>query len=101
MVCLGLGMEGKLQCDNKINQGQHISFSHKSIRLFGSIRIVSRSKTFICWYFIKWFILSQATLSGMIWYVIPMSVITINDISAYMVGFFCGKTQLIKVRDIQ
>ena len=42
--------------------------------------------------------LFQATLSGMIWYVIPMSVITINDISAYMVGFFCGKTQLIKVR---
>jgi hypothetical protein len=27
-----------------------------------------------------------------------MSVITINDIAAYMVGFFFGKTQLIKVR---
>jgi len=38
-----------------------------------------------------------ATFSGMIWYVVPMSVITINDIAAYMVGFFFGKTQLIKV----
>lgn len=41
--------------------------------------------------------MNLATFSGMIWYVVPMSVITINDISAYMVGFFFGKTQLIKV----
>jgi CDP-diglyceride synthetase len=42
-------------------------------------------------------LMNMATLSGMIWYVVPMSVITINDIAAYMVGFFFGKTQLIKV----
>ena len=42
--------------------------------------------------------MNLATFSGMIWYVVPMSVITINDIAAYMVGFFFGKTQLIKVR---
>lgn len=41
--------------------------------------------------------MNMATLSGMIWYVVPMSVITINDIAAYMVGFFFGKTQLIKL----
>jgi CDP-diglyceride synthetase len=36
-------------------------------------------------------------LSGLIWYVMPMSLITINDIGAYMVGFFSGKTPLIKL----
>jgi len=41
--------------------------------------------------------MNVATLGGMLWYVIPMSVITINDIAAYMVGFFVGKTPLIKV----
>ncbi len=41
--------------------------------------------------------MNLATFSGMMWYVIPMSVITINDIAAYMVGFFVGKTPLIKV----
>ena len=30
-------------------------------------------------------------------YVMPMSLITINDIGAYMVGFFGGKTPLIKL----
>ncbi len=42
-------------------------------------------------------LMNLATFSGMIFYVVPMSVITINDIAAYMVGFFFGKTQLIKV----
>jgi CDP-diglyceride synthetase len=36
-------------------------------------------------------------MSGLIWYVMPMSLITINDIGAYMVGFFGGKTPLIKL----
>lgn len=43
------------------------------------------------------FQMNIATFGGMLWYVIPMSVITINDIAAYMVGFFAGKTPLIKV----
>ena len=38
-----------------------------------------------------------AIMSGLIWYVMPMSLITINDIGAYMVGFFGGKTPLIKL----
>lgn len=42
-------------------------------------------------------LMNTATLSGMIWYVVPMSVITINDIAAYMVGFFFGKTPLIRL----
>ena len=34
---------------------------------------------------------------GMIFYIVPMIVITINDICAYYVGFLMGKTPLIKV----
>ena len=43
------------------------------------------------------FITGIAIMPGLIWYVMPMSLITINDIGAYMVGFFCGKTPLIKL----
>jgi len=34
---------------------------------------------------------------GMIFYIVPMIVITINDICAYYVGFLMGKTPLIKL----
>ena len=39
-------------------------------------------------------------MEGMIWYVLPMTLITLNDIAAYYVGFFFGKTPLIKVNRI-
>ena len=42
-------------------------------------------------------LLNKAMLNGLIWYVMPMFVITINDIMAYMVGFFGGRTPLIKL----
>ena len=32
---------------------------------------------------------------GMVWYIFSMSIITINDIAAYMCGFFFGTTPLI------
>lgn len=32
---------------------------------------------------------------GMVWYIFSMSIITINDIAAYMCGFFLGSTPLI------
>ena len=35
---------------------------------------------------------------GLIFYVLPMTLITLNDIMAYFVGFFFGKTPLIKVK---
>ena len=38
---------------------------------------------------------------GMIFYIVPMIVITINDITAYYVGFLIGKTPLIKVNDFR
>ena len=34
---------------------------------------------------------------GLIFYVLPMTLITLNDIMAYYVGFFAGRTPLIKV----
>ena len=37
---------------------------------------------------------------GMIFYIVPMIVITINDITAYYVGFLIGKTPLIKVKKV-
>ena len=46
-------------------------------------------------------ILNEMTLNhGMIWYILPMALITLNDIMAFYVGFFFGKTPLIKVQQI-
>lgn len=42
-------------------------------------------------------LLNVTVMEGMIWYVLPMTLITLNDIAAYYVGFFFGKTPLIKL----
>lgn len=34
---------------------------------------------------------------GMIWFIVPVSMIVINDVMAYMFGFFLGKTPLIQL----
>lgn len=34
---------------------------------------------------------------GMIWFIVPVSMIIINDVMAYMFGFFFGKTPLIQL----
>jgi phosphatidate cytidylyltransferase len=34
---------------------------------------------------------------GLIWFIIPVGLIIINDIMAYLFGFFFGKTPLIKL----
>ena len=46
-------------------------------------------------------LLNLTVMEGMIWYVLPMTLITLNDITAYYVGFFFGKTPLIKVQRVQ
>ena len=46
-------------------------------------------------------LLNVTVMEGMIWYVLPMTLITLNDIAAYYVGFFFGKTPLIKVVLVQ
>ena len=34
---------------------------------------------------------------GLIWFIVPVSMIVINDVMAYLFGFFFGKTPLIKL----
>ena len=48
------------------------------------------------WYLVAAGHLMNLTLQhGMVWYIFSMSIITINDIAAYMCGFFIGSTPLI------
>jgi len=42
-------------------------------------------------------LLNLTVMEGMIWYVLPMTLIALNDITAYYVGFFFGRTPLIKL----
>lgn len=39
----------------------------------------------------------QNVFEGLVWFLIPVSLIICNDIMAYMFGFFFGKTKLIKL----
>ena len=39
----------------------------------------------------------QNVFEGLIWFILPVSLIICNDIMAYMFGFFFGKTKLIKL----
>ena len=36
-------------------------------------------------------------LEGLIWFVFPVGIVFFNDIAAYLVGIFCGRTPLIKI----
>lgn len=36
-------------------------------------------------------------LSGLIWFIVPVSMIVCNDVMAYVFGFFFGRTPLIKL----
>lgn len=40
-------------------------------------------------------LLNSTLQHGMVWYIFSMSIITVNDIAAYMSGFFFGSTPLI------
>ena len=39
----------------------------------------------------------QNILDGLIWFFLPCSLVILNDVFAYIFGFFFGKTQLIRV----
>ena len=39
----------------------------------------------------------QNLFEGLIWFILPILMIVINDVMAYMFGFFLGKTPLIKL----
>ena len=35
--------------------------------------------------------------SGLIWFILPILMVVINDVMAYMFGFFLGRTPLIQL----
>ncbi|XP_077571674.1 phosphatidate cytidylyltransferase 1 [Stigmatopora nigra] len=39
----------------------------------------------------------QNLFEGMIWFIVPISIVICNDIGAYLFGFFFGRTPLIKL----
>ena len=41
--------------------------------------------------------LFQNLFEGLIWYILPIMMIVVNDIMAYMFGFFMGRTRLIQL----
>ena len=43
------------------------------------------------------YLIIQNMFEGLIWFVVPVSMIVINDVMAYLFGFFFGKTPLIKL----
>lgn len=46
---------------------------------------------------IQSYLIIKNIFEGMIWFIVPVSMIICNDIMAYVFGFFFGKTPLIKL----
>ncbi|GAB6028461.1 hypothetical protein CHUAL_002621 [Chamberlinius hualienensis] len=46
---------------------------------------------------IQSYLIMQNMFEGLIWFIIPVSMIICNDVGAYIFGFFFGKTPLIKL----
>jgi phosphatidate cytidylyltransferase len=43
------------------------------------------------------YLIIKNIFEGLIWFIVPVSMIICNDIMAYVFGFFFGKTPLIKL----
>ncbi|GFR14063.1 phosphatidate cytidylyltransferase, photoreceptor-specific [Trichonephila clavata] len=43
------------------------------------------------------YFIMQNLFEGLVWFIVPVSMIICNDVMAYMFGFFFGKTPLIKL----
>ncbi|XP_058834820.1 phosphatidate cytidylyltransferase, photoreceptor-specific [Topomyia yanbarensis] len=43
------------------------------------------------------YLIIQNIFEGLIWFIVPVSMIVCNDVMAYMFGFFFGRTPLIKL----
>lgn len=43
------------------------------------------------------YLIIENIFEGLIWFIVPVSMIICNDIMAYVFGFFFGKTPLIKL----
>ena len=44
------------------------------------------------------YLIIQNMFEGLIWFIMPIMMVIINDIMAYMFGFAMGRTPLIQVR---
>ena len=72
----------------------HVIYVIVIIGICLSIRIKSFSMTVA---FHVFFSLFQNMFEGLIWFIIPILMVVINDVMAYMFGFFFGKTPLIQL----
>ena len=43
------------------------------------------------------YLIIQNMFQGFIWFILPIMMVIINDVMAYMFGFFMGRTPLIKL----
>lgn len=43
------------------------------------------------------YLIIQNIFEGLVWFIVPVSMIVCNDVMAYMFGFFFGKTPLIQL----
>lgn len=43
------------------------------------------------------YLIIKNIFEGLVWFIVPVSMIICNDIMAYIFGFFFGKTPLIKL----
>ena len=43
------------------------------------------------------YLIIQNMFQGLIWFILPLMMVIINDIMAYVFGFFMGRTPLIKL----
>ena len=43
------------------------------------------------------YLIIQNMFQGLIWFILPIMMVIINDVMAYMFGFFMGRTPLIKL----
>lgn len=43
------------------------------------------------------YLIIQNLFQGLIWFIVPVSMIICNDIMAYLFGTLCGRTPLIKL----
>ena len=70
-----------------------------SIFVKTSIRFILKTCCYIKIYDnnISLFLKFQNLFEGLIWFILPIMMIIINDVMAYMFGFFLGRTPLIKL----
>lgn len=65
--------------------------------LSDSYALLAWSHMSLLYFCVPGLMMNSTMFHGTLWYVLPMTLITLNDIAAYYVGFFFGRTPLIRV----